>query len=425
MKTILCSLVNRWGQREPAIVVSVASIIAAALVLIVSVATIQDNYTIFGPGLGADFPQFYGAGKIILEGRADRLYDLQLQQQYYHQILPNEGKESYLPYVYPPFFAILFIPLSLVPSQYYFCSFLAWGFILLAFYVSGVRLLFRTLATFDATSRSLAMLLALAFPPFLMESLLTGQTSPFGFFAFSLTLFLQHRGLPMLSGLALSLCSYKPPLLILILPMLVVGRQWRILCGFVVGCAMLVLVSIAIVGLDSFLAYVKFLLSYTTLTKEGFRTYKYVDIASFTRLLLNTTSRIPSYLGYAGILAGLGLLSRQWFHVTSYGHRHAQMLWSNTLAWTLVLNIYVGIYEVTMLVIPLMYIVDEGRQSTAADHQTVDQQSLSDSIRAQLMVVLISCWLTQFVALVIGVQVLTLVILWVAASQRSSIIRST
>ena len=147
--------VARWADREPLIVVSVTSIVAVFVVLLLSLATLKENYSIFGPGLGADYPQFYCAGHMIRDGQAENLYDLQLQQDYYHDVLTQEGEESYLPYVYPPFFALPFILLSLLPYHF---SFLAWSVALLLLSAAAIMLIFAITESFEKRDRNLVML---------------------------------------------------------------------------------------------------------------------------------------------------------------------------------------------------------------------------------------------------------------------------
>ncbi len=410
-------IVNRWARLEPAVVVSVTTIIFVSLVLLTSLLTLKDNYSIFGPGLGADYPQFYCAGQLIRAGQADRLYDLQLQQEYYHQILPNEGETSYLPYVYPPFFSVPFILLS---QTSYHISFLLWALILVGLYLAGVLLVCSTMGPLNRKIKLRILLLAAAFPPFIMESVLSGQTPPFGFFAFSLAFALQHHGKPVSAGMALSLCTYKPTLLVLILPLVFIGRQWKLIQGFIYGCFALAAISVCVVGFEPFLNYLEFLFSYVKLTKEGFRTYKYVDIASFVRLLSGTTSKTPSYVGFSGILLAITLLGRLWFQLPERDDaRFSKLLWSHTILWTLVMNVYVGMYEVVIAVVALICLSEEHGLLDANRNQSTEKDAQTFQFRSQLLTLFTVCWISQFVALLIHIQLLTIVLTWIGITQFS------
>src|SRR5262245_19673271 len=68
----------------------------------------NEGETIFGTTLGADFPAFYVAGKIVNEHGAAQLYNRDLQGLLYHKLFPHEDPEALLPYLNAPFFALPF-----------------------------------------------------------------------------------------------------------------------------------------------------------------------------------------------------------------------------------------------------------------------------------------------------------------------------
>src|SRR5437763_11191182 len=71
-----------------------------------------------------DFTIFYGAGKIVSQGMAHRLYDRDLQYQVQEQFTHNvETRKAALPYNHPPFEALLFVPFSHLP---YLQAYLLW-----------------------------------------------------------------------------------------------------------------------------------------------------------------------------------------------------------------------------------------------------------------------------------------------------------
>lgn len=414
MKSRFEKFVMRWTGREPLVVVSVATIVSILSVLFISLVTLRDNYSLFGPALGADYPQFYAAGQMIRDGHAAQLYDLHLQQDYYRAILPKEGEESYLPYVYPPFFAIPFVVLSLLQYHY---SFLIWGVILIVLGAAGIAMNCAAATSLEPGTKCLLMLAGLAFPPFLMESVLSGQPPPFGLFALSLAIFFLSQNRPVRAGIALALCLYKPTTLVLLLPMQVVGRQWKVLFGFLIGSVLLTILSISVVGVESFIEYVRFLLGYASLTKEGFRNHKYVDVASFLRLLTDSTSQLPRDVGMCGILCAVVALSSKWYAMPERNERYTRMLWCNTIAWTLIMNVYVGIYDVALLLIPLINLVDEASQLRTSTSTTSADDGLPYHLRIQFLFLFIACWISQFMALVLRIQPLTIVLGWIAFSQ--------
>src|SRR5260370_26042398 len=109
------------------------AILGMSLALLAITFLTLDGYrTVFGPDLGADFAGFYTAGTLLNEYPSERLYDLELQDQLYHRLLPHLAPEVTLPYVHPPFFAVLFRPLAWLPY--------AWAYIVWLLFSVGLVL---------------------------------------------------------------------------------------------------------------------------------------------------------------------------------------------------------------------------------------------------------------------------------------------
>ena len=68
-----------------------------------------------GTPLGADYAMFYVAGRVVLNGTANELYDQAEHQQRLAAIFPGIDRSFCLPYRYPPFVALLMAPLAALP----------------------------------------------------------------------------------------------------------------------------------------------------------------------------------------------------------------------------------------------------------------------------------------------------------------------
>src|SRR5262249_2015690 len=115
--------VRRYLDDRSLRVVSVTVIVMSLGLLAVGYATAEGGRTAFGSEFGADSPAFYTAGTILNEHPGSELYDDGLQDRIYHQTLPAVPADEKLPYVNPPFVALLFRPLALLP---YSVSVLVW-----------------------------------------------------------------------------------------------------------------------------------------------------------------------------------------------------------------------------------------------------------------------------------------------------------
>ena len=93
---------------------------------LVSLAAGPGAFDLAGEVKGADFVEFYAAGRLVLSGRADRLYDLPLQAEVEHAIAGGDWR-GFHGFLTPPFFALPFVPLALLPYPVAFACWTALG----------------------------------------------------------------------------------------------------------------------------------------------------------------------------------------------------------------------------------------------------------------------------------------------------------
>jgi Glycosyltransferase family 87 len=242
-----------------------------------------------GAPFGGDFIEFYNAGRILNHYGPQRLYDFQLQQDLVQEYVPGFS----LPYVTPPYVAILFSPLALLPFPF---AFLIWIFISVALYVGAVSLG----ARLEFLPRGMTLLICLAFPPFLMLAIAGGQISAIGCFIFALWIYLMKRERKFLAGLVLGLILYKPTLAVLVAPTLLFGRQFRVLFGFGAVSVVLVGVTIWMLGPIGSKQYLTILREFSSLVGQGYTPASmHVDLAAMVRQIIHVDLR------YVVMLMGL------------------------------------------------------------------------------------------------------------------------
>lgn len=244
--------------------------------------------------------------------------------------------------------------------------------------------------------------------PFLVECLAGGQTSAVGFFCLALAISCEQNGRQLLSGLAVSVCAYKPTLLLLIVPMLVITRRYKTLLGFVAGCGLLALISLLAVGWQGCAGFINTLLYFThasTSAASSLRSWKYVDVNSFSRLLLGHHSNLRWILTATSFLIGIPLLLRVWWQGDREKRDERNLVWALTICCTLVLNLYVGIYDSTLVVLSALLTVD-----FLYSRANNTQSSLPASYKFVLLLLYVVPWITQPVARLTGLQMFTLVL---------------
>jgi hypothetical protein len=392
-----------------------AAFVALGLVLLaISFTSTDRSRTRFGPPLGADFAGFYNAGAILNQPDShdrDRLYDTAFQDQLYHQLLPNMPEEAKLPFVHPPFVAWAFSFLARLPYEW---AFAVWLLISLALYLAGFLWLRSAVSPEVRLDWSTVLLLGLAFEPFLMECWLGGQLSAFGFSCLAMAFAWTRLHRPAAAGLALGLCLYKPTLLVLFVPLLVIARHWRVLVGLCLTGLALAALSYLGAGQKNNADYAQALLGFSRTTTGAapaaealeLRLWKYVDVNSFVRLLLSGPGVGNWFLILSIAVVPLVVLVLAWWHIDRFDEPHRHLVWAATHSFTLVLNVYVGVYDTIVAVL--------GALLTAAffcQDKKAGPSTWPATFRFLLLLLFLLPWITQPVARAVGVQIYTLLLL--------------
>jgi hypothetical protein len=296
------------------------------------------------PHLNADYSGLYNAGRLLNNHGPERLYDFQLHADLYHELLPQHSVGYQLPYLHPPHVAFALRPLAQLP---YPVSYAVWLTVSAALYLGGLIVLLRTLPWAFVGQRLDVFLLALSFEPFIVETWLNGQLAAVGFLSLCLALAALERGRPLAGGLALSVCLYKPPLLVVIVPLLVIGRSFRVLTGFSLGAVGWLGVNVALVGIEGCKSYLAAMRQMRESVDSGLLPvpyWKYVDLNSFVGLWpLPAGWRGPLALALAA--APALLLAAAWWRYGRSGGATRRLLWAAALAWSPVLNLYTPMYD--------------------------------------------------------------------------------
>ena len=189
------------------------------------------------------FPDFitpYGALSAWFEGKKTLIYDHGKFAAYLNALYPNLPIPFVLqPFLYPPVWLLMLAPFAVLPV-----------------YVSCVVFMVATAAAFAFESRRhLWSWLAVVTSPAAVWVVLSGQNT-------FLYIALIYGGLrlldrsPVAAGMLLGLLVYKPQICMLVPLALLASRQWKALAWMLATGTVLVLASVAVLGLDFWLDYV-------------------------------------------------------------------------------------------------------------------------------------------------------------------------
>jgi hypothetical protein len=353
--------------------------------------------------LDVDFVYFYSMGRILNEYPAEELYNYDLQKKICTEVRPLRTG-TYGPIPYPPFIGILFQPFARMSFS---GAYLLWLSISLMLYIAGLAMFSARFFSHDPLRRSLVFCFALSFCPFISETIISGHLSTIGFFALALAFHEEDLGRPILSGLALSVCLYKPTLLVLFLPMQLVTRRLKALVGFAAGSTTLLLFATAVAGPRVWSGYKDLLLSFglgsAAVHSRSFKQlWKYVDFTSFSSLIPGGRSWLGLVVLFACVCWAVFSLFRVWQRSAGAKGPVNTLMWATTLTWTLLLNLYVPIYDCILVVLSIT--------ATAGVLKDLPNALLYRPLTVLWLLIFAFSWITVDIAEATGFQTITVLL---------------
>ena len=351
-----------------------------------------------------DFVYFYSIGRLLSERSSLDLYNYQAQQAEYDKLRPDLHG-SLGPSPYPPFVALFFRPFARLP---FFVAHRIWMVVTLCLYLAGLWLLLRTFLPDRRVYWPAALSAALLFWPFLGRTFAPGQITAAGFFAMSVALCEQERQHYYMSGLALSLCLYKPTLLVWILPLLVITRAWRTLAGFSIGAVLLACITTCAFHSTSIWRQYLGMMTYFAHIRSFLIRSDYVDILAMAGLA--TDRALSTAATGISLCAGAAVMFLAWRRVLSGADEHRIVsAWTVTLPLALLVNVYTPIYDSVLVVVSLI--------ASARLLQHIAQHWL---IFGCLLLLASSCC-TTWIAEIWHIQIFSFMILGISALQLSQV----
>lgn len=199
-----------------------------------------------------DFTVYYTGAEILREGRAPQLYDAATQASVQREFTTDTDiRQGPLPYIHPPFEALIFVPLTLLP---YGQAFVVWNFLNLAM-LGAIALLLRPVLT---SLREIPLwewlLVLLAFFP-VFADVLQGQDAILLLLVFVMAFRALDRNAAFLAGSWLGLGVFKYHFAIPLILILAIWKGRKPLLGFAATASAVALLSLAIVGWHGALVY--------------------------------------------------------------------------------------------------------------------------------------------------------------------------
>jgi alpha-1,2-mannosyltransferase len=293
-----------------------------------------------GANIGRDFVAVWTAASLALGGHPAAGYDQALLHAAEQTTIG--APVGLITWHYPPSFLMLVLPLALLPYPAAAALWVATTFLAFA------KLLQRV------APHPLTGLAALIFPA-TAQCLISGQNG-----AFSAALIagglLSLESRPVLSGLCWGLLSYKPQVAAAAFAALVFGRHWRVLGVALAVAAALAIASLAVLGTEPWLAFLRGLGEARGLLEAGRVPWDRMATAFASARLAGFGIAASYGLQIAVALAALGILAQLWWRRAPLALAGSALVLSIPLTTP-----YAYDYDLVMLLLPLAWLLQEAR----------------------------------------------------------------
>jgi alpha-1,2-mannosyltransferase len=285
-----------------------------------------------------DYVSFWASGRLALSGEPSLAYDIAA----HHAAEQAAGHVTkLLPFPYPPAFLAVVSPFALLP---YGPSFYFW------IAASG------SLYAWSAT-RVAPLAYAFAIPPGYINYL-SGQTGflTSGIFIAGLSMI---EASPWYAGAILGFLVLKPQLALLLPVAMLAGCEWRVITGAIVSASALLMVSLFLFGWSTWQAFFGILPHYVEFMQTGFWPWNLLasPFALARSAGLSQTVALSIHSAVA-ILAAVATGRAWWLRLDT----RVPIL----AAATLLVPPYLLTYDTVLLVVPMVWLIREGRGRSAA-----------------------------------------------------------
>jgi Glycosyltransferase family 87 len=300
-----------------------------------------------------DFSIFYTAGKIVSNGGGAGLYDPAQQYSVQQEFAPNVSvRQGALPFNHPPFEALMFVPLTLLPYAF---ALAAWSAVNLALLLVVGKILRRRFSVLDGIAGWQWLAMELAFYPVFI-SLMQGQDSILLLCLYVFAFEGLERKADFSAGCCLGLGMFRFPLVLPMILIFLYWRRWRFVSGAVLVSLGLSLLSAWVVGFSGLLRYPRYVWHLEKTTGGG---------TILPGLMSNVRGLMASLLGGLVtpqtllILTLLGSAFLLWIALPAGFARAAfDLKFALAIVVTVLVSYHSYSYDWCLLILPLVIVAD-------------------------------------------------------------------
>jgi hypothetical protein len=199
-----------------------------------------------------DFRHLYTAGYMLLHGHGKELYDFSAMVAVQNQIVGNITG-GWLPFNHLSFEAVFFVPFALMPFGTAYLVFLAVNFALLFWSMSALKPAFGDISE---VPEWLIWVFPFGFVG-CFAAIAEGQDSILLLTLMVLAVALMRQDRDLAAGSTLALSLFKFQFVLPIVALYACWKRWRLVSGFILSAALLLAISVLIVGPEGVATYFK------------------------------------------------------------------------------------------------------------------------------------------------------------------------
>jgi hypothetical protein len=200
--------------------------------------------------LGGDFPAFYSTGRLILKGDWHEIYDRgrQIAEQKY--LMGDEN--TYLPFSYPPYVALVYAPLSFLPFRFAYIIHTA----MMALSLLLTLHLIRPMSEQLDKHFMCAFTLSASFYP-IFKAITGGQNTSITLLLIALSWKAVSQNREYLAGVYTGLMLFKPQFALPLTGVYLLSGRWRLGISFGVVAIIFYIIGATIIGPDWITAWIE------------------------------------------------------------------------------------------------------------------------------------------------------------------------
>jgi hypothetical protein len=311
-----------------------------------------------------DFTVYYTAATLLRAGLGHQLYDANVQYEVQKKSVGSiASRQGALPYIHPPFEALIFLPLAYLP---YPQAFAIWDLLNMGALLGLALLLRKSVDTLRLIPVWEFVIASLAFFP-IFVCFLQGQDSILLLLLCGLGFNALKKKANLLAGCWFALGMFKFQFMIPIVLLAGIWKLRRAAAGFVVVSIVLVLISVGLAGWESLLRYPAFALQITNAPSLGGVAAEFAP--NLRGLILGWPLHFPRTVGSAvALVSSVLIFGSVLVSTTMRGRGESQperlelrislaVIVSVLIAWQ------TNMHDLSLLVLPLVLMADYYRHA--------------------------------------------------------------